>query len=122
MNAGKVDLLVVMGANPVYEAPADLGFEDAYKKIALRVHHGLYQDETGSAVALAHQRARIISSSGAMCARSTERCTIQQPLIAPLYNGKSQYELLSALNGQGSTSGYESVRSTWQKQHAGARL
>ena len=48
MRAGKVDLLVIMGGNPVYDAPADLGFGDALKSsgISLRIHHGLYQNET----------------------------------------------------------------------------
>jgi MoCo/4Fe-4S cofactor protein with predicted Tat translocation signal len=119
MNAGKVDLLVVMGANPVYEAPADLGFEDAYKKIAMRIHHGLYLDETGvlshwhiNATHYLEQWGDVRAFDGTI--------TIQQPLIAPLYSGRSQYELLSALNSQGSTSGYESIRGTWQKQHSGA--
>jgi molybdopterin-containing oxidoreductase family iron-sulfur binding subunit len=119
MNAGKVDLLVVMGANPVYEAPADLDFENAYKKIAMRVHHGLYHDETA---VLSHWHingTHYLEQWGDVRAFDGT-VTIQQPLIAPLYAGKSQYELLSALNGQGSTSGFESVRSTWQKQHAGA--
>ncbi len=48
MRAGKVDLLVIMGGNPVYDAPVDLGFADALKtsNISLRVHLGLYQNET----------------------------------------------------------------------------
>ena len=46
--AGKVDLLIILGGNPAYDAPADLGFADALKSpsIPLRVHLGLYQDET----------------------------------------------------------------------------
>src|SRR6266568_9198065 len=48
MQAGKVDLLVILGGNPVYDASADLNFADALKngKVPLRVHHGLYQNET----------------------------------------------------------------------------
>ncbi len=48
MNTGKVDLLVILGGNPVYDAPADLNFADALKssKVAMRVHLGLYQNET----------------------------------------------------------------------------
>ena len=119
MNAGKVDLLVVMGANPVYEAPADLAFLDAYKKVGLRVHHGLYVDETGVWSHWHVNATHYLETWGDVRAFDGT-VTIQQPLIAPLYNGKSQYELLSALNGQGSTSAYELVRATWQKQHAGA--
>ena len=48
MNGGKVDLLIILGGNPAYDAPADLNFADALKsgKVPLRVHHGLYQNET----------------------------------------------------------------------------
>ena len=55
MRAGKVDLLVILGGNPVYDAPADLGFGDALKSssISLRIHHGLYQNETAELLPLA---------------------------------------------------------------------
>ena len=48
MNSGKVDLLVILGGNPVYTAPADLKFGEALKKVATRVHLGLYDDETSA--------------------------------------------------------------------------
>src|SRR5207244_668406 len=50
MRGGKVDLLIILGGNPAYDAPADLDFADALKnsKIPLRVHHGLYQNETAA--------------------------------------------------------------------------
>ena len=72
MNAGKVDMLLIMGSNPVYDAPADFGFADAMDKVQLRVQHSLYQDETYDHVPLAHQCARIIWSSGATFAPSME--------------------------------------------------
>ncbi len=46
MNAGEVEVLLILGANPVYTAPADFGFTQALGKVGLRVHHGLYEDET----------------------------------------------------------------------------
>ena len=48
LNAGQVDFLVIIGANPVYDAPADLDFAGAMQKARLRVHFGLYLDETAS--------------------------------------------------------------------------
>src|SRR5439155_8477372 len=49
MRGGKVDVLIILGGNPAYDAPADLGFADALKntKIPVRVHVGLYENETG---------------------------------------------------------------------------
>src|SRR5580693_4985834 len=48
MNGGRVDLLIILGGNPAYDAPADLNFADALKggKVPLRIHYGLYQNET----------------------------------------------------------------------------
>ena len=46
MNAGRVDVLVILGGNPVFTAPADLNFGEGLKKVGLRVHLGLYFDET----------------------------------------------------------------------------
>ena len=54
MNAGTVSLLVILGGNPVYTAPADLKFAEAMDKVPLRAHLGLYHDETGALVPLAH--------------------------------------------------------------------
>ncbi len=53
MNAGSVDLLVIVGGNPVYTAPADLKFADAMAKVNTRVHLSLYDDETSALVPLA---------------------------------------------------------------------
>ena len=46
--------------------------------------------------------------------------SIIQPLIAPLYNGKSALEFVALLSGQADATGYDLVRAYWQKQHAGA--
>ncbi len=70
MRAGKVDLLVILGGNPVYDAPADLGFADALKNanIPLRVHLGLYQNETAQ-LCHWHVNAGALSRSLGRCPR-----------------------------------------------------
>jgi len=56
---------------------------------------------------------------GAMpCLRWT--VSIIQPLIAPLYNGKSALEFVALLSGQADATGYDLTRAYWQKQHSGA--
>ena len=55
LNDGRVDTLVIIGANPVYDAPADLDFAAALAKAPHTVHLGLYNDETGSTLHLARQ-------------------------------------------------------------------
>jgi len=120
MRAGKVDLLVIMGGNPVYDAPADLGFGDALKNsnISLRIHHGLYQNETSEYCHWHVNEAHYLEAwSDGRAYDGT--VSIVQPLIAPLYAGKSAHELVSALSGISDATGYDIVRGYWQKQHSG---
>jgi len=121
MRASKVDLLVILGGNPVYDAPADLNFADALtnSKIPLRVHHGLYQNETAELCQWHVNETHELESWGD--ARAYDgTVSIIQPLIAPLYNGKSTLEFVALLSGQADATGYDLARAYWQKQHAGA--
>jgi len=120
MQGGKVDLLLVLGGNPVYDAPADLNVADVMKsgKVPVRVHHGLYQDETAELCQWHVPATHELESWGD--ARAYDgTVSIIQPLIAPLYNGKSAIEFMAMLSGQGDATGYELVRAYWQKQHTG---
>jgi MoCo/4Fe-4S cofactor protein with predicted Tat translocation signal len=123
MRAGKVDLLVIMGGNPVYDAPADLGFGDCLKssKVELLIYHGPYQNET------AEHCHWTVNETHYLEAWSDGRAydgtvSLVQPLIAPLYGGKSAHEMLAALSGVPDASGYEIVRGYWQKQQSGAEF
>jgi len=121
MRAGKVDMLFILGGNPAYDAPADLGFADALKNtsIPMRVHLGLYQDETAELCQWHVNEAHYLESWGD--ARAYDgTVSIVQPLIAPLYGGKSAYELTALLAGQAEATGHEIVQGYWQKQHPGA--
>jgi molybdopterin-containing oxidoreductase family iron-sulfur binding subunit len=119
MNAGAVDLLVIVGGNPVYTVPADVRFGAALNNVALRAHLSLYDDETS---ALCHWQ---IPQTHFLEAWSDARAydgtaSIVQPLIAPLYNGKSEHELLVAFTDRPERSGYDIVREYWHRQSAGA--
>jgi MoCo/4Fe-4S cofactor protein with predicted Tat translocation signal len=120
MQGGKVDLLIILGGNPAYDAPADLNFADVLKsgKVPVRVHHGLYQDETAELCQWHVPATHELESWGD--ARSYDgTVSVIQPLIAPLYNGKSAIEFVALLSGQAEATGYDLVRTYWQKQHTG---
>ena len=120
MNSGEVDLLVILGGNPAYDAPTDLNFADVLKnsKVPLRIHLGLYQNETTELCQWHVNQAHELETwSDARAYDGT--VSIIQPLIAPLYNGKSAHELIALLSGE-EASGHELVRAYWQKQHTGA--
>ena len=121
MRAAKVDVLVIMGGNPAYDAPADVGFADALKSpsVPFRVHLGLYQNETAELCQWHVNEAHYLEAWGDSRAYDGT-VSIVQPLIAPLYNGKSACELVSMLSGQSDTGGHEIVQAYWKKQHSGA--
>ncbi len=113
INAGAVDALVVLGGNPVYDAPADLRVGDAFAKVAFSVHLGLYADETSARCRWHVPEAHALESwSDARAFEGTS--SIVQPLIAPLYGGKSSHELLALLQGAAARPAYDIVRDTWR--------
>jgi len=121
MRGGKVQFLLVAGVNPVYDAPADLGFFDALKSsnIPLRVHLGCYQDETSQYCHWHINEAHSLEAWGD--ARAYDgTVSIIQPLIAPLYGGKSIYEVVALLAGQSEPTGHEVVQNYWRSKHSGA--
>ena len=113
---GKVELLVIAGANPVYAAPADLDFAAALDKVPLQIHHGLYLDETAERCHWHLPASHPLESWGDLRAVDGT-VSIVQPLIAPLYNTISETELLAGFTGEGSEQkAYEIVRERWQKE------
>jgi molybdopterin-containing oxidoreductase family iron-sulfur binding subunit len=116
MNAGTVDFLLILGGNPVYTAPADLKFGDALGKVRLRAHVGQYEDETAEKCQWHVPEAHYLEMWSDVRA-DDGTVTIVQPLIAPLYNGKSLHEILAAFaESGGERPGYDIVREYWAKQ------
>ncbi|HSA92866.1 MAG TPA: TAT-variant-translocated molybdopterin oxidoreductase [Terriglobales bacterium] len=119
MEAGKVDLLVVLGGNPVFNSPVDIDFAKHLHKVGLRVHLGLYHDETAALCHWHVPETHYLESWGD--ARAYDgMVSIVQPLIAPLYDGKTSHEVLAALTDRPDRSAYEIVREYWKTQHTGA--
>ncbi|MBC8145079.1 MAG: TAT-variant-translocated molybdopterin oxidoreductase [bacterium] len=112
MNAGAVEMLIVLGGNPVYTAPADLNMAEAMNRVPFRVHNSLYDDET-SRVSHWHVPATHFLEMWSDARSFDGTVTILQPLIAPLYVGKSPHEILAALVNESGKSVYEIVRLYW---------
>ncbi len=115
MQDGEVETLIIIGGNPVYTAPADLNFAEALAKVNLSVHLSLYDDETSEHCTWHLPEAHFLEAWGDVRAFDGT-ASIIQPLIAPLYRGKSACELLAALTGDGEASGYDIVRAYWSEQ------
>jgi len=115
LNSGQVEFLLILGGNPVYDAPADFNFADALMKAKLRVHTGLYNDETAELCHWHIPAAHYLESWGDLRAYDGT-VGIVQPLIAPLYDNHSQHEILALFTGDGDKSGHDLVRDYWQSQ------
>jgi MoCo/4Fe-4S cofactor protein with predicted Tat translocation signal len=121
MAAGRVELLVILGGNPVYTAPADVPFATALRQVPFCVHLSLYANETSAHCHWHIPEAHELESWGD--ARAYDgTVSLLQPLIAPLYNGKSASELLAVLLAQREPSGRELVREYWRSQYQGSNF
>jgi MoCo/4Fe-4S cofactor protein with predicted Tat translocation signal len=121
MRAGKVDMLIILGGNPVYDGPADFGFKDALKStnIPIRVHLGLHNDETSELCQWHVNEAHYLEAWGD--ARAYDgTVSIVQPLIAPLYDGRTASQLIALLLGQSAVSQHDLVQNYWKTKHAAA--
>ena len=118
---GKVDLLLILGGNPAYDAPAELEFASALKSnaVSLKVYLGSHRNETAELCQWHIPEAHYLESwSDARAYDGT--VSIIQPLIDPLYGGKSAHEMVTILAGQSGITGHDLVQQYWQKQHTGA--
>jgi MoCo/4Fe-4S cofactor protein with predicted Tat translocation signal len=113
MNEGKVDWLVILNSNPIYSAPADLEFATAFDKVNTVAHLGAHLNETGQISHWHIPSAHYLESwSDARAYDGT--VSIVQPLIDPLYGGRSAHHVLQSLLNEPMLSPYEAVRETWK--------
>jgi len=115
IHAGRVQMMVIVGeSNPVHTAPADLKFAEAIQKVTLVVHSGMFNDETATLSKWHIPAAHYLEAwSDARTIDGT--VSIVQPLIQPLYGGKSAHEMIATLTDRPERNGYDVVREYWQK-------
>ncbi|MBI3555008.1 MAG: TAT-variant-translocated molybdopterin oxidoreductase, partial [Deltaproteobacteria bacterium] len=117
MRAGKVTTLLILGGNPVYDAPADLHFARALSKVRRSMHQSLYEDETSAACEW-HVPASHILESWTDLRAYDGTATVAQPLLVPLYGTHTVHELLAVLQGE-LAEGDKIVKAHWQSQLSG---
>jgi molybdopterin-containing oxidoreductase family iron-sulfur binding subunit len=118
MDNGRMRLLVIVGGNPAYSAPADLKFAERLGKVPFRAHLSPHFDETSVLCQWHIPEAHFLESWGD--ARAIDgTASIVQPLIAPLYGGRSAHEVLAAMSSQPERSTYEIVRESWRSKLTG---
>jgi MoCo/4Fe-4S cofactor protein with predicted Tat translocation signal len=116
LNNGHVDTLVILGQNPVYTAAASLKFAEAIRKASLVVRLGQFYDETSRFSHWHVPEAHYLETwSDSRAFDGT--ATIQQPLIEPLYGGRSAHEILSILLGKPDQTSHDIVKDYWRGQN-----
>ena len=119
LRAGQVAVLVMLDTNPVYTAPADAEFATLLPKAPLKIHAGLYADETASLSDWHLPLLHPLESWGD--ARALDgTVTLIQPTIEPLYDARSPIEILSLMLDPQPMSGYDSLRAFWHESSGGS--
>ncbi|NML43962.1 4Fe-4S dicluster domain-containing protein [Ramlibacter sp. G-1-2-2] len=110
MQAGAVDTLLVLDANPCYASPS---FAAALGRVPASIHLGLYTDETARSstwhLPLSHayeQWGDALAHDGTV--------TLLQPAIAPLYDTRSLAEVLALAGGGDVRDGHALVQAHWR--------
>ncbi|MFO7652224.1 MAG: TAT-variant-translocated molybdopterin oxidoreductase [Candidatus Krumholzibacteriia bacterium] len=116
---GGVRLLVILGGNPVYTAPGDLDLASALPRAGASLHLSLQRDATSRLCTWHVNRSHWLESWGDLVAPDGTYLA-QQPLISPLYDGRSDLELLSALIAEAPLGAHDIVRRTFHR-HTGGR-
>jgi molybdopterin-containing oxidoreductase family iron-sulfur binding subunit len=110
LGAGDVDTLVVCGTNAAYASPAARGLRAVFGRARQSLYLGLYVDETAALCTFVLPRAHPLESWGDARAFDGTRSVVQ-PLIAPMYGGATELDVLAALAGRRGASAYDLVRS-----------
>ena len=112
MNAGAFNSIIIVGGNPVYDAPVDLKFAESLAKLKNRIIFSNSDNETAKVcnwVLPANHELEVWGDARAF----DGSYSFQQPLIAPLYQGRSTLEFFAMLNGD-PRSGYDILRANWK--------
>ncbi len=113
IRAGQIDTIVTIDANPVFDAPAGLEFEELYTQVPTTVCMASSRSETSSLSTWALNGTHYLEAWGDAEAYDGS-ATVIQPMIAPLYQGKSEIELLAMLAGDPHPDGRAIVRDAWR--------
>ncbi|MCP4464037.1 MAG: TAT-variant-translocated molybdopterin oxidoreductase [Planctomycetaceae bacterium] len=96
---GSVNTLLILGGNPVFFAPSDLKFDEALEQVSHTAHLSLYRNETSRICQWHLNAAHPLATWGDARSYDGSVC-ISQPMIAPLFGGRSEIEVLAELLGE----------------------
>ena len=116
LHAGRAENLIVIGANPAYDAAGELALGEAIATAPFSVHLGVYRDETAARCTWHLPMTHVLESWSDIRAFDGS-ASIVQPLIRPLYDTRTAHEVMAMLGGALAASPFDLVRSQWQGTH-----
>ncbi len=123
MKAGRVEVLIIHGANPAYSLPASTGFMEALGKVKKVVYLGDRVDETGELCDYVLPATHPLESWGdAEPQRGV--FSLMQPAIGPVFDSRSfEDSLISFAKGAGASglgkwggNWHDYLKDTWRKE------
>ena len=113
-NFSKDDNLIVLGGDPAYNAPADIDWDGIVEKADKFIRHGFYNvDKTSQKASAYIPAAHYLESWGD--ARTSEGLLVPvQPLIAPLFGGLTELEVLARISDADEVDPYKITRTTFE--------
>ena len=121
MSGGQVSTLFVFGGNPAYTAPANLQFASAMGQVNRKIHLGTHHDETAMLADWHIPMAHYLEAWGD-AETIAGVAAVQQPMILPMYGGKSVVQVLAALNGDAEANGMDQVKAHWAPFFGGSEM
>ncbi len=118
--AGTTKTVLMLGVNPVYDAPGELEFANALAAVPVSIHVGTHIDETAAACTWHLNRAHPLESWGDVVSECGT-ASLVQPLILPLWGGRTETEIVRALLGQ-KDSDFNWVQATWMNRWGKAKF
>ena len=118
LNKGAVETLVILGGNPVYDAPIDLNWSAAQAQATESIYIGGSANETSEAASLFIARSHYLETWGD--GRTFDGTLVPvQPMIEPLFETFNELEILARLAGESVTDGYSITQATFAELGGG---
>ncbi|HZZ20858.1 MAG TPA: hypothetical protein VFE25_15900, partial [Opitutaceae bacterium] len=111
VESGSVATLVILSSNPAYTSPEFRGAK-LLSKVPFTIHLGSHVDETARECTWHLPETHFLETWGDLRGYDGTG-SFQQPMIEPLFGGRSAIEFLSLLRTGIYLPGYEIVRETW---------
>jgi Fe-S-cluster-containing dehydrogenase component len=115
MKDGKINNLIILGANPVYDSPVDFDFAESLKKVKNSVHLTNIIDETSKLCSWNIAMNHYFECWGDAMTYDGH-VSIVQPQIMPLFDSKSIIQVLSPIVHSKEESAYDTVKNVWKSK------